>query len=539
MKSLTLFTAIILAVCTATAQYSWQWAITEGSTDNEYITAIACDIEGNIYASGAFRDTLVFFGETLISSGYDDIFVASFDSKGNLIWVRKGGGTLEDVPRDICVKNGYVYVTGGFNGQATFEDDTLVTIGFRDVFLLKYDKEGALQWAASGGSVTDDAGNSVTVDEDGNIFITGDINNAANFGDHSVNYYGFTDIFIASYDESGACQWATSAGGPIYDYGSSIEVKGNHLFIGGSFNDVAVFDTATVSSVDFVDIFIAHYLSDGSFVEIVSAGGTGNESINCLALDNEMNVYATGWFLQNITIGDNTFNSKGGNDIFLTKFEPGTGFTWAQSFGGTENDEAMSIFRVDKDHLIFSGSFEDEISFGSDQLISDGYDDGFLAKFDKNGNFDWVFQAGGSGGITGRTCTADPEMNYYFAGDFLEELIIGDSVFFPTGNYDLFLAQLAEETFINEANNHSLFNIYLSPNPFSTSTTLEYNLNTPQTVTINFYNQFGKLVDRIEQKQPAGKQQVVWTPDLPGGIYYFRLEAAGRQISSGKVVLVR
>jgi hypothetical protein len=78
----------------------------------------------------------------------------------------------------------------------------------------------------------------------------------------------------------------------------------------------------------------------------------------------------------------------------------------------------------------------------------------------------------------------------------------------------------------------------ITPNPFSTSTTIEYTLNQPQTATITFFNQFGKIVDRIEQKQSAGKQQVVWSPELPGGVYYFRLEAED-QMASGKVVQVR
>lgn len=80
--------------------------------------------------------------------------------------------------------------------------------------------------------------------------------------------------------------------------------------------------------------------------------------------------------------------------------------------------------------------------------------------------------------------------------------------------------------------------VMIIPNPFTTETTIEYELSQPQTVTITFYNQFGKLVDRIEQKHSAGKQRVVWTPNLPGGIYYFRLDA-GEQLASGKVMLVR
>jgi hypothetical protein len=80
--------------------------------------------------------------------------------------------------------------------------------------------------------------------------------------------------------------------------------------------------------------------------------------------------------------------------------------------------------------------------------------------------------------------------------------------------------------------------VILYPNPFTTSTTIKYELNQPETVTITFYNQFGKQVDRIEQKQPAGTQQLLWAPELPGGIYYFKLEA-GTQMASGKLVLVR
>jgi S-formylglutathione hydrolase FrmB len=74
------------------------------------------------------------------------------------------------------------------------------------------------------------------------------------------------------------------------------------------------------------------------------------------------------------------------------------------------------------------------------------------------------------------------------------------------------------------------------PNPFTTLTTIEYNLTQPETVTLTFYNQFGEQADRIEQKQSAGLQQLIWTPEnLPSGIYYFRLQA-GDKVALGKVI---
>lgn len=77
------------------------------------------------------------------------------------------------------------------------------------------------------------------------------------------------------------------------------------------------------------------------------------------------------------------------------------------------------------------------------------------------------------------------------------------------------------------------------PNPFSASINIEYELRNPETVTINFYNQFGKQVGQIEENQQKGLNRIVWTPEnLADGIYYFRIQA-GDQMASGKLVLVR
>lgn len=82
-------------------------------------------------------------------------------------------------------------------------------------------------------------------------------------------------------------------------------------------------------------------------------------------------------------------------------------------------------------------------------------------------------------------------------------------------------------------------NLHIIPNPFSTTTTIEYELTQAETVTITFFNQLGKHVDTIEQKQLAGEQEMAWSPEnLDGGIYYFKLQA-GEQVASGKVVLMR
>lgn len=536
-----LFTiGLLLSSIVSLAQYSWQWALSEGGMFNEYISSICIDNNGNIYAAGSFQESFDFFGITLTSSGREDAFVASFDTEGNLNWVKEGGGPYEDSPRDICTDGQYIYVTGGFVDEATFGDQTLLSTGAMDMYLLKYDLDGNLQWAVSGGSVTDDAGISITTDETGNIYMVGNINNVATFGDKTVEYYGFSDVFIAKYDSNGGCVWANSAGGPIYDSGSSIAEKNGHLFIGGGFNDVAVFGDTTLTSVDFVDIYVAHYLADGTFVEAASAGGTNNELLECLAVDSDMNVYIGGWFMFDITIGGNTLNSNGISDIFLAKYKPGLGFSWAQAYGGIGSDDAFRMLCNEDDRIVVAGTFENEITIGTTQLTSDGYRDGFVGSFDANGSFDWVYQIGGSGSTTIRGCATDSDGNYYFAGDFLEELIIGNFVFYPVANYDMFIAQLGEGgSYLSETNAQNPIKVKNFPNPFAANTVFEFELNKPEIVIVTFYNKLGKQVDMIELYQPKGINKILWSPiDLPAGTYYYKLTANNRQ-STGKVLLLK
>jgi len=98
-------------------------------------------------------------------------------------------------------------------------------------------------------------------------------------------------------------------------------------------------------------------------------------------------------------------------------------------------------------------------------------------------------------------------------------------------------AVFIEEEQVNIPVNTILYDNY--PNPFSISTTIAFELQQASTVQITIYSHLGKQVEVIQQKQSAGKHQVVWDAEgLPDGIYYFRLQA-GEQIANGKMVKVR
>jgi hypothetical protein len=84
-----------------------------------------------------------------------------------------------------------------------------------------------------------------------------------------------------------------------------------------------------------------------------------------------------------------------------------------------------------------------------------------------------------------------------------------------------------------------LKDIVVSPNPFTTSTTLSFRLSKPKNVQFTVYNVQSQIAYTIEEWRERGKQQVQWNAEgLPAGIYYFRIYA-GDMVSSGKMVKIR
>jgi len=518
------------------SQSSRQWIIAGGGMHIESIHAIELDDSGNIYVTGSFQDTSVIFGETVISTDYIDMFTVSIKPDGSLNWLRQGKGVGEDSGNDLCIYQNYVYVVGTYRDQIFIGDTLLNAVMAEDVFIVKYDLNGNFQWAESAGGVNEDRGKSIAVDDSGNVVITGSISYVAKFGDYTVPYVGFSDMFIAKYNSEGICQWATSGGGPNWDSGEKVEItKSGDIVVGGNFNDQAVFDTIDISVVEYSDVFIARYSSDGKVQEVASAGGNGNEGIQCMAIDSSANVYISGWYMDNITIGGEKHYSKGVYDVFIAKYKPGSGFVWSKSYGGPVSDEAMSM-DINTDHEIYlAGTFEGSVDFGLDTFDSEGYSDGFVVRMDTSGSFDRIFQVGGTGSMSIRDCKSDLDGNLYLAGDFVDELrIVGES-FLPVGGYDLFLAKLEESASVITENKVTL-NVNCYPNPFREIVTFSYILHQKSDVRLDIYNSVGRLVlSWNEEDRFAGKHIIELSgAELSAGIYFYKLETKeGR--STGKM----
>ena len=237
----------------------WAKGVVGTGPYSDWGSSIAVDTEGNTYVTGGFNGTATFgpgeANETVLNSaGQADLFVAKYDSNGALIWVKRAGGTNGEGGSSIAVDGlGNSYVTGGFSGTVTFglgeaNQTILTSAGYNDIFVAKYNTNGALLWAKrAGGAADDDWGSGIAVDGAGKVYVTGAFRVTATFGageahQTTLTSAGYNDIFVAKYDSNAALIWVKRAGGTDVDEGNSIALDGSgNSYVTGSFRNKATF----------------------------------------------------------------------------------------------------------------------------------------------------------------------------------------------------------------------------------------------------------------------------------------------------------
>ena len=345
----------------------------------------------------------------LTSNGNEDFFILKLDSSGNFEWAKSMGGINDDRGYSITADiNGNIYTTGYFQNTVDFDPGSglsnITTNGSLDIFIQKLDASGNFIWAKSMGSsyTNDDRGASITTDASGNVYTTGFFYNTVDFdpgsGVSNLTNNGYSDIFIQKLDSSGNFVWAKAMGGTNNDRGHSIntDASGN-VYTTGYFRETVDFDPGTgvfnLTSNGSLDIFIQKLNSSGNFVWALAMGHSSADYGQSITTDASGNVYTTGVFNGTIDFdpGSGVFIlSTGSQEIFIQKLDSSGNFVWAGSMGGIENDYGYSIITDASGNIYTTGYFQNTVDFdpgsGISNLTTNGYSDIFIQKLSQCSN---------------------------------------------------------------------------------------------------------------------------------------------------------
>jgi len=115
------------------------WSRSFGSPDWDRARAMAVDASGSCLITGEVGGPASFGGPVLPAIGGADVFMALFDASGGHLWSTVYGGPGSDKGEGAsCTHWGEYILTGRFETQGYFGGDTLVSIGGEDLFVAKY-----------------------------------------------------------------------------------------------------------------------------------------------------------------------------------------------------------------------------------------------------------------------------------------------------------------------------------------------------------------------------------------------------------------
>ncbi|HET6245994.1 MAG: T9SS type A sorting domain-containing protein [Bacteroidetes bacterium] len=326
------------------------------------VNGVTVDFNGTIYTTGSFEDTLPIGKDTLISKGGLDVFLAKYDSSGNPLFAKQGGGSQDDNSYFIHVsKTADIYITGLYRTAAVFETNALTNTDPRNAFIAKYDNNGNLQMLTQING--ESFGREISTDSDNNIYLLAYYSTAVSKDEIQISgpfESSFGYHFLAQLDAKGNGKWGKDLGSNYYqpylnlntdDFGNSyitqwrrysgfivhkIGNNGDSQWIEqisnvfGDATDVLISrDNNTIYITGFIanDIGALHYFwkfsPDGNYESFPLDSGQ-YITTRSLGLDNDQNIYLSGSFASDTTFFGPIVLTKGFNESnpsFLAKLK--------------------------------------------------------------------------------------------------------------------------------------------------------------------------------------------------------------------------
>ena len=358
------------------------WAQTFGSVAEDSAISVGTDPLGNCYVSGYFVDTLRVQNQSVVSHGGWDIYIVKLDPQGNLLWLRSYGGPLNDIAYGLAVSSmGRVYAAGWFADSISYPDgSSIVSAGGSDVFCTAFDFEGTYLWSQRGGTAGVDYGYQVAADDAGNAYVTGVAGIGALFGPFAMPSSG---MYVFKLDPQGQYQWlACGSGGAVVNISIQTTAQTSQYgLVCGRLSIPVTYGDFTYSPInESDDAYYAKFdAATGQWLALSTFGGSSAD--NGKDVDLSFNPVIVCNFEESASFGNQTFTSHGERDFALGY---GSGDMQFVAAGGEYSEVPSCLKQLPNGKIVIAGWH-----FGSVQLGSLRIDSGsstnqnaFVACFD-------------------------------------------------------------------------------------------------------------------------------------------------------------
>jgi hypothetical protein len=263
-----------------------------------------------------------------------------------------------------------------------------------------------------------------------------------------IGNHGLNDIWVVKLNNSGAIEWQKCYGGSFNDYGNDIQQTsdGGYIVCGSTnSNDgdvVGFHGNPTYANYNYNDFFILKITNTGSIQWKKSLGGNGDEKAFSVTQSNDGGFIISGYTNTNNNGDVSGYNpnnlSSSSTDAWVVKLNSSGNFVWKKCFGDNEDDELTNIKELNDGSLLFAGTTESYIGNGNH-----GSTDFWLVKTDANGVVQWQKLFGGSGRDIFKSLEVTSDQGFILTGEtFSHNGDVSNTLNFTSSYSDIWVLKL-------------------------------------------------------------------------------------------------
>jgi hypothetical protein len=219
------------------------------------------------------------------ANGGQDVFLTRYSPSGDELWTKVFGTNADDIPSALATStDGSIYLAGYTRGSL----DGQINKGDYDAFIVKFDPQGTRQWTKTAGTNSYDLIESISIGEDGSLYIAGETGGSLD----DEKSFGSDDAFVSKYDSKGTRLWTKLLGTPVSDKAYALKAlpDGSLYVVGYSEGRL----DGQTNNGDY-DAFLARYSTDGKLLWLKQFGTRFIDIASSITSDKDGSVYVSGW----------------------------------------------------------------------------------------------------------------------------------------------------------------------------------------------------------------------------------------------------
>ncbi|MBD3880351.1 SBBP repeat-containing protein [Phormidium tenue FACHB-886] len=284
-------------------------------------------------------------------------------------WIKQFGTASNDYAYGVSIAGDNLYLSGSTEGSLAGANK-----GSRDSFAALYKTNGIAQWVRQFGAAGLDIATGIATDATGNYFVGG-VNASTGILPDSSGY-------VKKYDRDGTEAWQQDLKGAI----SAEAIAALKTDAAG--NSYAAGFSKGIPGFSAAQAYVAKYDTTGKLVWSDQSTPARSSSATSMVIDASGDVYIAG--ITNATLTTDTNNPFTGGDVFFAKYSNAGRKLWDKTIASAGAEYARGIAVDAAGNIYLTGQTDGTLP----GQASAGGVDSFVAKYDTNGNQQWLKQFG-------------------------------------------------------------------------------------------------------------------------------------------------